>query len=86
MNKIVELVNINKNSNDPIIRQVADTLAQPTGEANPPDLDLHVAKRDQNIDDLVQRIRQNNVKGNHNLTRAVEQILNHFGFDVNYTS
>ena len=75
MNRIVEVVNI-QNPNDLIVRQAADAQAHLIGEENPPDFNLHVAKRGQNVDEL----------GHHNLTRAVEQILNYFGFNVGYTN
>ena len=62
MNRIIEVVNI-ENPNDLIVRQVTDAQVHSIGEKNPPDFDLHVAKRGQNADKLVQRIRQNNVGG-----------------------
>ena len=61
MNRIVEIVNVDVNPNDPIIRQVANAQVQPIGEENSPTLNLHLVKRGQNADNLVQRIRQNNV-------------------------
>ena len=70
----------------PIIRRVADAQAQLIGEEKPLYLDFHVARRSQNADDLVQRNRRNNVWGHHNLSRAVEQILNPFGFNVDYVN
>ena len=86
MNNIAEIVNVDENSNDPIINQVADDQVQPIGEENPPNLDLHMVRRGQNVDNLVQRIQQNNVERHHNLTRVVKKILNHFVFIVGYSN
>ena len=35
---------------------------------------------------MLQRFRQNNVRGHQNLTRAVKQVLNRFGFNVGYAN
>ena len=48
--------------------------------------DIHVVNRGQNADQVLQRLRQNNVGGHQNLTRAVEQVLNQFGFNVGYAN
>ena len=48
--------------------------------------DIQIVNRGQNADQVLQRLRQNNAGGHHNLTRAVEQVLNHFGFNVGYAN
>ena len=40
------------------------------------DNDIHFVNRGQNADQVLQRLRQNNVGGHQNLTRAVKQFLN----------
>ena len=76
--RIAEVVNVKEHPNDPIVRQVADAQIPLVGVENTPDLDM--VRWGQNVDDLVQRIRQDNI------TKAVEQILHRFGFNVGYAN
>ena len=48
--------------------------------------DIHFVNRGQNADQVLQRLRKNNIGGHQNLTRAVKQVLNCFGFNVGYAN
>ena len=48
--------------------------------------DIHLVNRGQNADQVLQRLSKNNAEGHQNLTRAVEQVLKRFGFNVGYAN
>ena len=45
-----------------------------------------MVNRGQNADEELQRLRQNSARGHQNLTRAIKQVLNRFGFNVGYAN
>ena len=94
VNRIASLVNATDEPiHQPKVRPIGDVENIDQGNILPPlpknqilDYDIHVVNRGQSVDEVLQRLRQNNIGAYQNLTRVVKQVLNRFGFNVGYAN
>ncbi|XP_016164136.1 uncharacterized protein LOC107606608 [Arachis ipaensis] len=77
VNRISTVVNLEENDNQGLR---FDNVNQNGGAI--PNYNVHMPRHGQNADDMLERLRQNNLGGHYNLARNVEQILNRLGFNV----
>ncbi|RYQ80608.1 hypothetical protein Ahy_Scaffold1g106909 [Arachis hypogaea] len=75
VNRIATVVNLEENDNQGLR---FDNVNQNGGAI--PNYDVHMPRHGQNTNDMLERLRQNNLGGN--LARNVEQVLNCLGFNV----
>ncbi|XP_057760294.1 uncharacterized protein LOC130980653 [Arachis stenosperma] len=77
VNRIATVVNLEENDNQGLR---FDNVNQNGGAI--PNYDVHMPRHGQNADDMLERLRQNNLGGHYNLARNVEQVVNRLGFNV----